>query len=244
MISSAMINRETVPRVVAIDGPAGSGKSTVGREVARRLGFRYVDTGAMYRTVAVAALRDRIDPDDADRLAAVVDGIDVRPGRGSRPFRVNLRGEDVSSAVREPEVDALVPRVARHGKVRERMVALQRSLAGAEARAEHESDAPGGGIVMEGRDIGTVVFPRAPVKIFLDASANVRARRRSAEREPPARGGVAEAIERRDREDRTRNRSPLRPAEDAVIIDTTDLPFDGVVSKVMEAAESAFGKAN
>jgi cytidylate kinase len=222
-----MNEKSPASRVIAIDGPAGSGKSTVGRETARRLGLRYVDTGAMYRAVAVAAIRHSLDPGDESSLARTVEGITVRPGSPAEPFRVFLGGADVTEAVREPRVDALVPVVARHGEVRDRMVKVQRALA------------QKAGLVMEGRDIGTVVFPDAALKIYLDASPEVRAARRHAETGEGSRKDVGVSIERRDEQDRSRGRSPLLPAKGALVIDTTDLPFDAVVDRILSAARSA-----
>lgn len=207
--------------IVAIDGPAGSGKSSVGREVARRLGLRYVDTGAMYRAVALAALRSGIDPDDEGGLAGLIEHLQLKTETANGPFRVSVNGEDVTVAIRQADVDAAVSQVAQWGKVRERMVRLQRQIA------------HGGGIVMEGRDIGTVVFPNAQVKIFLDASAAERARRRSAEKQTETEGHVAAAIRRRDEEDQTRERSPLRCAPDAVHIDSTRMSIEDVVERVI-----------
>lgn len=222
-----MSEKPRKPRVIAIDGPAGSGKSTVGLETARRLGLRYVDTGAMYRAVAVAALRRSLDSGNEEALARIVEEITAHPGGVDGAFRVFLGSEDVTAAVRDPRVDALVPHVAAHGLVRERMVKLQRSLVGKE------------GLVMEGRDIGTVVFPEAPVKIFLNASPEVRTRRRHSESRSGSEEKVAESMARRDEQDRSRGRSPLVPARDALVIDTTDLAFDTVVERVVEAAVRA-----
>jgi cytidylate kinase len=222
-----MNEKTPASRVIAIDGPAGSGKSSVGRETARRLGIRYVDTGAMYRAVAVAALRRSLDPEDESSLARTVGEIIAVPGEPSEVFRVLLGDRDVTKEIRDPRVDALVPVVARHGKVRDRMIELQRSLAGR------------GELVMEGRDIGTVVFPDAALKVYLDASPEVRAARRHAETGKGSQEEVGASIKHRDEQDRSRGRSPLLPAEDALVVDTTDLPFDAVVDRVLKAARCA-----
>lgn len=215
------------PFVIAIDGPSGSGKSTVGKEVARRLGLRYVDTGAMYRAVALAALRRGMSPTDEAGLAELAQTVELRIETDPEAFTVYLNGEDVSREIRGGEVEALAPHVAQWERVRDRMVRLQREAAG------------GSGVVMEGRDIGTVVFPGAAVKIFLEASPQERSRRRSAERgtEPP--GRVVASMQRRDEADRSRPRSPLQSAPDAVRIDSTSLSIEEVVARVVAEAERA-----
>ena len=209
--------------VVAIDGPSGAGKGTVARAVARSLRWRYVDTGAMYRAVAWKAQREGRSLDDEDAVAAVSAGAVLELDDG----RVAIDGHDVTDAIRTPDIDAAAARVARMPRVRELLVAQQRRYA------------QGGPIVMEGRDIGTVVFPNATAKIYLDASPDERAARRA--RDPthhPSRaaeiGAVAHALERRDRLDRTRRVSPLMQAPDAAVIDTTGMPIDTVVSRVLE----------
>jgi len=181
----------------------------------------------MYRAVAVAALRRSLNPADESSLARTVGEIAVRPGDPPKPFRVFLSGRDVTKEIRDPRVDALVPVVARHGKVRDRMIELQRSLA------------ENGALVMEGRDIGTVVFPDAALKVYLDASPEVRAARRHAETGTGSQKEVSASIEHRDEQDRSRERSPLVPARDALVIDTTGLPFDAVVERVLAAARRA-----
>jgi cytidylate kinase len=208
--------------IVAIDGPSGAGKGTVARAVALRLGYRHVDTGAMYRAVAWKALHDGVDLADEAAVAALGDraAFDLEDGR------VVIDGHDVRSAIRTPEIDKAATTVARHPRVRAVLVARQRAIGA------------GGGVVMEGRDIGTVVFPDADVKIYLDASAEERARRRAAD---PAhtssraaqRADVATALAERDKSDSTRAVSPLSVAADAVVIDTTTLPIDQVVEQVL-----------
>ncbi len=211
------------PLVIAIDGPSGAGKGTVAREVSRRLGYRHVDTGAMYRAVAWKALEERIDLADESAVAALAARavLDLDPGA------VRIDGHDVTQAIRTPEIDNATSRVARLPRVREALVARQRVMG---AR---------GGIVMEGRDIGTAVFPGADVKIYLDASPGERARRRAndpahASSRASGLAEVATALEQRDHMDRTRAASPLAMAEDAVCIDTTGVQIDDVVERVMQ----------
>ncbi len=212
----------SVADVIAIDGPSGAGKGTVARAVAQALDCRHVDTGAMYRAVAWRALRQGRALDDEAAVAAVAAGA-VFTLDGAR---IAIDGEDVSRAIRTPEMDVAAAAVARLPRVRAALVARQRDLAGA------------GGVVMEGRDIGTTVFPDAPVKIYLDASPEERAARRA--RDPAHRlprgagpGDVARALHARDRLDRTRRASPLEQAPDAVRIDTTGLSIERVVRQVM-----------
>jgi cytidylate kinase len=201
--------------VVAIDGPAGAGKSTVARAVAERLGFTYLDSGAMYRCVALAALRLGREP------AEVAPAITIDLGE-----HVLLNGEDVSDAIRTPEVSEAASRAAADPVVRDAMVAEQRRLMSS------------GDWVAEGRDIGTVVMPDAAVKVFLTASPEERARRRVAELGGDQATVLAEQT-LRDERDRTRAVSPLRPADGAVELDTTGLTFDQVVERVVELACSA-----
>ena len=210
--------------VIAIDGPAGAGKSTVSRRVARVLGLRYVDSGAMYRVVGVLADEQRTDLADSRALAALCDGLELRFEETDDGVRVLANGRDLSRAIRTAAAGQLASKVSVVPVVRERLVALQRAMAA------------GGGVVMEGRDIGTVVLPGATVKVFLVASAAERARRRCAEL--AARGEAADLeqvtreIEERDRRDQSRAHSPLRPADDAVLVDTTSEPIEAVVERV------------
>lgn len=209
------------PFVIAIDGPSGAGKGTVARAVAARLGYRHVDTGAMYRAVAWKALHDGVDPQDEASVAAIGERavFDLEDGR------VLIDGHDVGRAIRTPEIDRAAAIVARHPAVRRVLVARQRRYA--------ELDS----VVMEGRDIGTVVFPGADAKVYLDASPDERARRRAADPAHSARGrhlaDVATALAERDRSDSTRAVSPLAVAPDALVIDTTELPIDEVVNRVL-----------
>ena len=213
--------------VVAIDGPSGAGKGTIARAVAARLRYPHIDTGAMYRAVAWKALHDGTDLADEAALSAIASGVvlDVAGGR------VRVDDRDVSGAIRTPEIDAAAAAVARQPRVRAALIARQRALG--------ES----GGIVMEGRDIGTVVFPAADVKIFLDASPEERAKRRAADPSHTAGRGttalhdVALALEERDRSDRTRAASPLTQAADAVVIDTTAMSIEDAVEQVMAIVE-------
>ena len=212
------------PTIIAIDGPSGAGKGTIARAVARRLGFHHVDTGAMYRAVAWKAVHDGIDLSDEASVTALAERaqFDVSDGR------VLVDGHDIVRAIRTPEMDAAASVVARQPAVRRVLVDRQRALAAQ------------GGTVMEGRDIGTVVFPSAQVKIYLDASPEERARRRATDPAHASGKGtaalqdVATALAERDRRDTTRAASPLAVAEDAVVIDTTALSIDDAVEKVME----------
>ena len=211
--------------VVAIDGPSGAGKGTVARAVARELGWRYVDTGAMYRAVAWEARRRGLALEERaeDGVAAVAAQAEI----DLQPDRVTIDGRDVTGAIRTPEIDDAAARVARLPQVRRALVARQQAYAAA------------GPVVMEGRDIGTVVFPRAAVKIYLDATPAARAERRSSDAAHDlSRAGeidtVAEALRERDRLDRTRDASPLRQAPDATVVDTTSLPVATVVEQVLD----------
>lgn len=208
--------------IVAIDGPSGAGKGTVARAVAARLGYRHVDTGAMYRALAWKAARDGVDLLDEHAVAALGEraAFDLEGGR------VTIDGHDVRAAIRTPEIDKAAAAVARHPAVRRVLVARQRAYGEA------------GGVVMEGRDIGTVVFPGADVKIYLDASPEERARRRAAD---PAHtssqaaqlSDVATALAERDKSDSTRAVSPLSVARDAVVIDTTGVAIESVIEQVL-----------
>jgi len=205
--------------VIAIDGPAGAGKSSVARALAERLGFTYLDSGAMYRCVALAALERGIDPDDAAATGDLAVALEV----GFDGEAVSLDGRNVSEAIREPRVTEASSRVSVHPAVREAMVARQRELIAA------------GRYVAEGRDIGTVVSPDAPLKVFLTASPEERARRRAAQTgEDPA--AVQAAQRERDARDEGREHSALRPADDAVELDTTGLALDQVVSRIESLA--------
>ncbi len=205
--------------IVAIDGPAGAGKSSVARALATRLGFHYLDTGAMYRALTWLALRDGVALDDGPGLAALARDQAVTFGPGDA---VSIAGEDVTAAIREPEIDAAVPVVARHTEVREVMRERQRLLG-------HAGDS-----VIEGRDIGVVVVPDADVKVWLVADASTRVRRRHAERDGIDEEALAEELLRRDE----RDAANTHRAGDAVEVDTTDLALDEVVARIAELVDS------
>lgn len=208
--------------VIAVDGPAGAGKSTVAQAIAKRLGYVYIDTGAMYRALTLQAARNSVSPDDGQALVHLLQRTNIRLEKN----RVLVNGEDVTEAIRSPEVTTAVSKVASHPDVRKHMVKMQQALA-----AE-------GGVVMDGRDIGTTVLPNAELKIFLTADVSARAERRW--RELRAAGhdvnieDVCKAILERDRQDKERAESPLRAADDAVVVDSTNCPIDEVVDKVLE----------
>jgi len=205
--------------VIAIDGPAGAGKSTVARGVAGELGFTYLDSGAMYRCVALAALKGNADLDDGEAVGALAEGLEIDfDGR-----RVLLDGADVSDRIRSPEVSAAASRVSVHPRVRKAMVERQRALI-AEGR-----------FVAEGRDIGSVVSPDSPLKVFLTASDEERARRRAAQTGEGFEAVLA-AQRQRDARDTEREHGALRAAEDAVELDTTGLSQDEVVARVVALA--------
>jgi cytidylate kinase len=204
-------------RVIAIDGPAGSGKSTVARAVAQRLGLDYLDTGAMYRSVAFACLRRGIDPADTEKVGTLAPSLTIEVAG-----QVTVDGEDATTAIRGPDVTKAVTAVASNPEVRAEMVKRQRQWA-------EERD---GGVV-EGRDIGSVVFPDAEVKVYLTASDEERARRRSHEVKADDVSAVAADIARRDHADSTRTASPLHVAEGATVIDTTGRTVDEIVDEVI-----------
>ncbi len=219
------------PLIIAIDGPSGAGKGTVARAVAARLGYPHVDTGAMYRAVAWKALQDGVSLDDEAAMAGLAERSVIEATDGV----VRIDGQDVARAIRTPEIDRAAAATARLPRVRSALVARQRALGAT------------GGVVMEGRDVGTVVFPQAHVKIYLDASPEERARRRASD--PAHSGGqagslavVASDLAARDSSDRTRAVSPLTIAPDAVLVDTTTLTIDQVVERVMEVAGEAAGR--
>lgn len=214
--------------IIAIDGPAGSGKSTTARLVAQRLDYLYLDTGAMYRAVGLGVLQrggvEKFDPE------SIMDAIDVDVLYADGRMQVLLNGEDVSAAIRSAEVGAAASHVSTHVSVREMMVARQRRIA-------REAVEQGRGVVMDGRDIGTDVFPDADLKIFMDAEPGVRARRRYEELR--AAGSeveyqdILQEINKRDQSDMSRAASPLRKAEDAIVIDTSNMSIDDQVAYVL-----------
>jgi cytidylate kinase len=205
--------------VIAIDGPAAAGKSSVARGVAAEIGFTYLDSGAMYRCVALAARQERVDLGDGEAVGALAERLEV----GFAGRRVLLGGHDVTEEIRGPEISAAASRVSVHPRVREAMVARQRQLIAS------------GDYVAEGRDIGTVVSPEAPLKVFLTASDEERARRRAAETGEDFEA-VLEAQRQRDARDAEREHGALRAAEDAVELDTTGLSQDEVVARVVALA--------
>jgi cytidylate kinase len=205
--------------VIAIDGPAGSGKSTVAKAVAIRLGLEYLDTGAMYRSVAFAALRGAVDPEDAEVVGNLARNMELDVDSSGK---ITVDGVDATIEIRGPEVTRAVSIVAANPDVRTEMRARQRQWV-----------AKRGGGVMEGRDIGTVVFPNARLKVYLDASPEVRAARRSKEVSDLSYETVATDLARRDALDQNRTHDPLRTADDAIVIDTSDMSVDQIVDAIM-----------
>ncbi len=214
---------------IAIDGPAGSGKSTAAKETAKRLGVVYVDTGAMYRTVALACMRAGVSVSDEAAALSVLNRIDMRiePEQGGQ--RIFLDGKDVTAEIRTPEIGKGASEVAAFRKVRERLVEIQQELA---------RKYP---VVMDGRDIGTVVLPDAELKIYLDAGVEERARRRQGELREQGKteelSEVMEKIRQRDEADKTREHSPLRMANDAILLDSTGMSAEEVVQAILAEAE-------
>ena len=210
---------------VAVDGPAGSGKSTVAKEIAKALGILYIDTGAMYRTVGMACLKKGLDPADEGAVVASLDDLDMKifPEAGGQ--RILLDGEDITSRIRTEEIGKAASSVAAYQKVREKLVEIQQGL------AKEQS------VIMDGRDIGTKVLPDAEVKIYLDASVEERAKRRVGELEAQGKTAdleiIREEIAQRDYQDMHRENSPLCRAEDAVNVDTTGLDIPAVTEKLL-----------
>lgn len=214
--------------IIAIDGPAGSGKSTTAKLVAKRLGYMHIDTGAMYRAVALKFLRLGVEIADAERVTDVLNATDVTQSESDAHTTIQLDGEDVTEAIRTPEISMWVGPVSENALVREHLVEWQRELG------------KQGGVVLEGRDIGTVVFPRADLKVFMIADLETRAKRRR--KEMLARGidqplaEVQHALAARDERDSTRAHSPLQRAPDAIDLDTTDLSIGDQVDRVVALA--------
>ncbi len=210
---------------IAIDGPAGAGKSTVARAVAKKQNYIYVDTGAMYRAMALYLLRGKVDAADAEKIGRACENADITIGYEDGEQQVYLNGENVTGLLRTEEVGRMASAVSSYPKVREKLVELQKALAA-------KSDC-----VMDGRDIGTCVLPDAQVKVYLTASSTVRARRRFAEL--AAKGEVCDFekikadIEERDYRDMHREHSPLRQAEDAVLVDSSDMTVDEVIAHIL-----------
>ena len=213
--------------IIAIDGPAGSGKSTVAKEVARRLGFLYVDTGAMYRALTLKAIREKADLNDEETLAQLAGRVNIQLKIQGDSLKVILDGEDVTGAIRKEAITEKVCFVAKVAGVRNEMVKLQRRLA---RKTE--------GAVLEGRDIGTVVFPNTKYKFYLDAKTNERIKRRHKELlqmgQEVSVENIGKDIERRDRNDMTRDVAPLVKAKDALYIDTTNLSVEDAVDKIIK----------
>ena len=223
-----------LPSVIAIDGPAASGKTTIGQLLAERLDYLLLDTGSMYRAVTLAALQQNVDVADETAVTHLAQSItiDIKPAAGEKDGRLSttlLNGEDVTWALRDPEVDANVSQVASYAPVRQEMVKQQQEF----GRRGH--------VIMVGRDIGTVVVPDAPLKLYITASAEERARRRWQERQKQGHNGSYESIladvRRRDEIDSNRQHSPLRPADDAQIIDTTNRTPEQIVAGIIQAAK-------
>ncbi len=218
---------------VTLDGPSGTGKSSVARAAAARLGAAYLDTGAMYRAATVAVLDAGVDPEDAEAVARVVEGARIEVGTAAGTERVEVDGTDVAERIRGAEVTRAVSAVSAVPAVRRRLVDQQRSLVAA-----------AGAVVVEGRDIGTVVLPEATVKIYLTAAPEARARRRAAQLGLSTDAEIADLaadLRRRDEYDSSRADSPLRPAADAVVVDSTDLDREAVVDRVVALALRSAG---
>jgi cytidylate kinase len=213
-----------VADVIALDGPSGTGKSTVARGLARRLGFRYLDTGAMYRAITWAVLREGVDPEDADAVAELAARTQVTVTTDPDDQHVTVDGQPVDRKIRSQAVTTAVSPVSAVPAVRALLVAAQRELIGP------------GAVVVEGRDIGTVVAPDAPLKIFLTASTDARATRRSLQ-DGTDQLGTAADLDRRDTYDSSRAHSPLRAAADAVHVDTTTMGIDEVIQHLVDLAE-------
>lgn len=223
---------------IAIDGPAGAGKSTIAKLVAKKTNSIYVDTGAMYRAMALYFLKNGMDPEDKEAIVASLDGVNISIRYISGEQHVFLNGEDVTAYLREEEVGNMASGTSVIPEVRKKLVALQKKMA-------EEND-----VVMDGRDIGTVVLPNAELKIYLTASAHTRAERRYKEllekgdpeaKEAGALERIEKDIEERDHRDMTREESPLQKADDAVLVDSSDLTIDQVVDRIMELYQKVRG---
>lgn len=217
-------------RVVAIDGPVGSGKTTVARLVARKLGYVLVDTGALYRCLALRAEQEKIDLEDGETLGRLAAKLRVRFAEGPAGQRVWLEEEEVTASIREPRISQAASKVSVHPAVRAALLEPQRDFARR------------GGVVMEGRDIGTVVFPEAPIKVFVQASAEIRARRRYQELQAKGQDvdlpTTLQEVQQRDQRDEQRVVAPLKPAADAVILDTSSLSAEQVADQIVALVEA------
>lgn len=221
---------------IAVDGPGSSGKGTVARGVARALGYQYVDTGAMYRAVALTARRRGISWGNASEIAAIARALRFAFSWDGDILRISVDDEDVTAAIRKDDIGLGASEVSRHPAVREALLGLQRQLGAA------------GGVVMDGRDIGTVVLPRADVKVFLDASLPERARRRHEEivrrGEITTLAEVKGSLELRDRQDREREVAPLRAADDATVLDTTEMSIPEAIAAVVAMTRAVIGSGS
>ncbi|MBI3247903.1 MAG: (d)CMP kinase [Deltaproteobacteria bacterium] len=217
--------------IIAIDGPSGAGKSSSSRLLAKRLDYRYVDTGALYRVLGLLAVEKGVSADDPERLAALCDDLPLRFLPEAGGVRIVLGERDITAAIRRPEVSQMASKVSAQSVVRRRLLGVQRELG------------TGGGVVMEGRDIGTAVFPEADVKFYLDASPEVRGRRRYAElQDQGVSAGLQKTIQEmaeRDHRDSTREHAPLQRAADAIVLDTTSLSLPEVVETMARAVQAA-----
>lgn len=219
---------------IAIDGPAGAGKSTIARMVADRLGFIYVDTGAMYRAVALYLIRSGIDPGDETASGEAVSNVDIRLANDNGSQKIFLNGEDVTDQIRTQEVGSAASLASRYGTVRNKLTGLQREIAGRN------------NVVMDGRDIGTTVLPDAQLKIYLTADAATRAKRRRDQlaekgKEVPDLSDIEKEIRARDRQDMERKNSPLKKADDAVLVDSSKLSIDEVRDAILREYEKIRG---
>lgn len=216
---------------IALDGPAGAGKSSIAKLVAKKLSFVYLDTGAMYRTIALYVLKNQIAPSDEAAVVAKLDDIEITLSHKNGEQQIFLNGENVSKEIRKEEVGKTASVVAKYGKVREKLVSLQQKIAS-------END-----VIMDGRDIGTVVLPNAEVKIYLTAGSRVRAERRYKELQEKGETCDLDQIEKdiilRDEQDMNREISPLRQADDAVLVDSSDMSIEEVVNCLIDIVEKA-----
>jgi cytidylate kinase len=230
----AVVGQGQLRGVVALDGPSGTGKSTVAKRLAMALDARYLDTGSMYRAITVAVLRAGVDPADESKVAEVADNAKLVVGTDPGRPGITLDGDDVSVEIRGPEVTLAVSPVSAARHVRELLVAQQRAII-ADA-VDHV-----GGIVVEGRDIGTVVSPDAPLKVYLTASEGARAQRRTKQDNAAGRSSTVDAVlkdvQRRDNYDSSRAVSPLKPADDAVELDNTDLDLAGTIAALLDLVQ-------